>query len=279
MIFYRHSQGSSPVRSNISERNKGFPPLNNGYLPPGKDGDLIRKQTKQKLLDKKISSSSEILIVNDCEKKAQKVSEDFFSDEGFAEGSTIERSEKEDSSPGDMDPSHQLPDDIVSLRSKMFASANVKPSVSRSNINSALSEKNISTASDDAPWKNSRDLRSRSNSISAKQVKSSLNQYSSENLVVDSLLGNDIGLKVDHNNDVYVTGVTIVPSSALNSGNSGVSQTNKLRPKKIQKPPSGVRGLGRLMKGMSSHHGGSKEDLFRKKDFSIISSRSFKNIS
>lgn len=254
-------------KSTFYVKDNAFSPLDSEYLPPGKDGDLIRKQTKQKQLDQKTNdvlekrSSQNIKAnVNDRAVKSRKASEELLSDEGFAEGSTIERSEKEDFSSSETVPNRKLPDDIESLRSKMFASTDLKSSNPKPDF--GFPEKHVSASNNVASIQKSRDFHSSVDSISAQKSEPDYSKYPSPgNQVFDPLLGDDIGLKVDINNDVYVTGVTIVPSSSLNQVNHRLPPTSKLRQRKLQKPPLGSGAIGRFMKSMSNRHGGSKEDL------------------
>ena len=216
------------------------------YLPPGKDGDQARKLKKQKhilleectdAVDYSTNISDEILP-KDTERRA---SEDILSDEGFADGSTIERSETED---------NQLPEDIELLRSKMFALSKSNSEPKTNTVSSTESENsgcsNIKPT-EDAKWcdRDQVDVQNGRASFDDGKLRSS-----------KTLL--DPG--------VFATGVTIVPTSALRPTSRAVASPNRFKSKKIPKSPN-ESAISRLFKNVSKNVSSSQEDLSQSKDF------------
>ena len=224
---------------------------NVAYLPPGKDGDSARKLTKLPKADQQ-NNSDEIADYTTNNSEAEmspkdsdrRSSEDVLSDEGFADGSTMERSETEE---------FQLPEDIKLLRSKMFSRSKSNGEPKTNTVSSTESENSECGGfkpKDSSKW-NDHELPNRDDIDNSRRRS-------------DAFSGLEPG--------VFATGVTIVPTSALRQTNRALTPPSKLRSKKLPKPQSG-NPLGRLIKNVSNHYTGSKEDISKSKDNANVNSQ------
>ena len=224
------------------------------YLPPGKDGDSARMSAKQKISEivpdqitsRTIESCASLDTDDDLSKgHERKTSDELLSDEGFADSSTIERSETEEY--------QQLPDDIELLRSKMFALPCSNNEAKTNTVSSTESENSVCSSFEQIEKTNRYNLATSFDESKNDDKKSHQNR--------------------DFDAEVYATEVTLVPTSALQRPNHMAHPSSKLKAKKIQKPSS----FGRFMKTVSNHSSGSKEDLSQNKELSTKHNQGKKN--
>ena len=224
--------------------NRSSLSIENDYLPPGKDGNCFRKQTQfqHHLSFDSISSGN---FIENKRQESRRVSEELLSDEGFADSSTIERSEAEES---------QLPEDIESLRSKMF-------------VLSKSSDNNNTVSSTDSE-SSAKDVKQQ-NWIAEKHHKSYLpppqNTIRPDEVEMsDTEFCQEFATTFPQSNVPFTTEVTLVPSAMLQ--NPGISVIQRSRPtsKKQQKTPSG-NALERFMKNVNNQHS-SIDDFSKNKD-------------